>query len=360
MAIKNTSVILALLVSALLSASALAGTFLPMAKKGEVPNPSVLADRIEQSLQSDPLGGAPVKGANINPNGFLDAIQGAGGTVADVRDLPEYLRSLQADTMPSGEVTFSRVEYRPSGNVVDLRNGFARSARKGEKGWYDMNTGKLILAGDCSNSPLVETVVHAPAPVVTYQRPVARPARDPYAGVQRCPGGDPNRRYFQVAMYEPSAAQHTCAIEHMYAHGGRNRGSDPTAWGDPSTNAFSKACGRELHQSQYQLGDNVHEVDITVEENGEEYLLFSGTLQGQRLNPASAEDAKIVGADGEVIFIPEEYTGGRVVVHFKDYSKIRTPVQSGVAYDLSEFGRGCRVMRYTGIELGAGEVAVTE
>jgi hypothetical protein len=162
--------------------------YLPMARKGEIASPKELAERIRESLRKDATGNGRVLGANITPVGFLTAVKKAGATVDGVGALPAYLDSLIERDMPSGMITMSRVILMRDKKgretpLLDVEKGFAREAHKGERGHYDANTGYLIMAGDCSNSPLVVTmgpveppkpapllaVSPAPAPVPTFQ-----------------------------------------------------------------------------------------------------------------------------------------------------------------------------------------------
>lgn len=159
--------------------------YLPMARKGEIASPKALADRIRESLKKGKTGNGRVLGANITPQGFLAAVKKAGGAVDGVQALPAYLDSLIERDMPSGTITMSRVVYTRDAKgtekfVLDIDKGHPREAHRGEHGWYDANTGYLILAGDCSNSPLVPTKGPVEAPAAAASAPAA-PASQPAA-----------------------------------------------------------------------------------------------------------------------------------------------------------------------------------
>ena len=155
---------------------------LPMAKKGEISSPKVLAERIREVLKHDPTGNKKlVRGANTTPAGFLASVQAAGGAVSGVSALPMYLESLIERDMPPGKFTMSRVIYSVEKGTekyaLDIKKGFDREAHKGERGWYDANTGGLILAGDCSNSPLGLVTGPTAPQAPTKPAPSACPAK---------------------------------------------------------------------------------------------------------------------------------------------------------------------------------------
>lgn len=162
--------------------------YLPLAKRNEIASPSVLADRIRESLRADPSGNRLVRGANLSPNGFLQSVKMAGATVDGVAALPMYLSTLVEGDMPRGVITMTRVKYSKSADgretyTLDAVTGYARAGRKGERGWYDANTNQLILAGDCSNSPLAPMAgpIHEHPPVVTRSLPAVPVAPIPPA-----------------------------------------------------------------------------------------------------------------------------------------------------------------------------------
>ncbi|MCF7816143.1 MAG: hypothetical protein K9M10_00780 [Candidatus Pacebacteria bacterium] len=174
---------------------------LPLARKGEISSTKVLAKNIREALAKDPSGNKRlVKGTNTTAAGFLASVQAAGGTVNGLEALPVYLESLMARDMPSGKLTMSRVLYSAGKGVekyqLDIKNGFTRLAHKGEKGWYDANTGRLILAGDCSNSPLRFT--EGPVATVPVQQAQAtQPAL-------QCGDG---KKYFVVRILQKEAME---------------------------------------------------------------------------------------------------------------------------------------------------------
>lgn len=192
--------------------------YLPMARKGEIDNPKMLAARIRESLRKDASGNGQVRGANISPKGFLLAITMAGGGVDGVEALPVYLDSLVEGDMPQGSIAMSRViETRSSSGVknteLDIKRGYSREGRSGERGWYDANTGNLIMAGDCSNSPLAQvkgpvTPTSKPAPVeaakpppVSTPPPVIAQAPPVVPAFQGCTEG----KYLRINIWDKSA-----------------------------------------------------------------------------------------------------------------------------------------------------------
>lgn len=159
--------------------SVVATAALPMAIHGQIPTPTELAKRVRESLKKDPSGYARVRGANATPADFLAAMTKAGAKVEGVQALPVYLESLIQREMPQGSITMSRMIYTKHANGtetfrLDTEKGFPREAHKGERGWYDANTGLLTLAGDCTNSPLRPRegpVAPTPAPVISQPAP---------------------------------------------------------------------------------------------------------------------------------------------------------------------------------------------
>lgn len=135
-----------------------------MAKKSAISNPSELALRIETSLKKDASGGNMIEGAYTTPRGYLAAMNAAGANVQGVSALPAYLQTLIETEMPTVGVTMSRVAYKRAADCaetyeVDVQKGYTRIAIGKEKAWVDPNTGNMILAENCTNSPLSPTTL---------------------------------------------------------------------------------------------------------------------------------------------------------------------------------------------------------
>lgn len=226
---------------------------LPMARYGEIPNPSVLAVRIRESLAADASGNGLVRGANITPNGFLRAIQKAGGTVTGVTALPTYLENLKEGAMPSGKITMSRVLYTRDSNgkedyVLDISTGAPRTGHQGERGWYDANTGLLILAGDCSNSPLSPIVNYVPPPAPVAQQPVLPPQQV----TSSCPKG----KTLELRVFSSEALKYPGVKEAIE----RTRGS--TDFMDASR--VSREYGEKLYYGKYPRANRSYRSVVNV------------------------------------------------------------------------------------------------
>lgn len=343
---KFVGAIMALLIGFCFVASAMGQTYLPLAKKGEIPNPSVLADRVEDSLVEDFSGNGMIVGANTTPNGFLKGIQAAGGTVDSVIDLPQYLRSLTGREMPPGELRLSRADQR---GEVDVDVGTVRPAFVDEQGWFDANTGKFILAGECSNT-------HIPQHVITTTRGV-QTRRQPFPVTQSCPL-EVGSRYLRVAMYEPAAAEHECARATMLPRDAIVTTDESAEWLTP--NRFSRECGQPMAESGFGFGKTEHNVEYAVVRGGEEAIFFRGTIAGDMVLTSSL-GTELVTADNKLVKVPDEYQDGIPVVYFTDdvegkLPNRRTPTKTGIGEKLSLFpvvGRvdGCPAMVYSGIDI---------
>jgi len=351
---KFTRALVALVVTVLFSTSVLAQTLLPLAIRGEIPNPTVLAERIQQSLNEDPSGNGGITGANTTPNGFLSAIQLAGGTVDTVQNLPVYLRSLDGRPMPEGVLHMAAA--LPNGEV-DLVNGVRRSGGAGETGWFDANTNEFILAGDCSNTPIKPNIA------VTRGQPqkvIARTQRqrtEPFpAQVSSCPI-DNAYRWLNVSMYANEAEKHTCSQEFMLPQDGKLHPDDPRARNFLEYDkAFSTRCGAIIRESGLPLGTTVHKVEaFLIRPDGMEEVFFEGTLVGDRLTASSGFE-QMVSRDNYAVRIPREYQEGIIVFGFPEHG-VRTPTASGIGDSVSRFQypvegpTGCHVNQYVGIDL---------
>ncbi len=353
MAKSTLGVIVALFTAILLilfaNAPAFAADRLPLSQPGKILNPTVLADRIDESLKKDSSGSSIVRGANVTPAQFLAAV---GSVDMDVDTYPKmgaYLRTLKEGSMPSGVLHLSEIDMVDGKPVLDLSAGTHRYARDGEKGWYDEYK-KFVLAGECMN-----TVIPL---VISIAKPTLVPSAyvDPYAGKREirttsCPLGEPGR-YVAVHMFEPKTAEDACSKEHMLpADGnmGNAKGQKASSdWSDPD--AFSRFCGRKLHEAKYQFGTTQHAVKLAVVDGDKRYDFFRGTLKGKTFT-ADGESEKLISKDGEAVMIPIDFQGGTVVAFFEDQAKVRTPTPSGVGEDLSTFKDGCAVKILTGIDM---------
>lgn len=141
----------------------------------------VLARLLEESLRRDPSGNAPIEGGPCTtPRMFAEAISAyhpGSLSAAAIRQLPDYIRSLIRRPAPDGLHTMSRVLVGSGACTLDLE-GWARTFAPDEGAWYDPNTGKPVLAGDCSNvvaapSRRATTSVPPPPPVAPQPTEVA-------------------------------------------------------------------------------------------------------------------------------------------------------------------------------------------
>lgn len=289
---------------------------LPMARKGEITSPKVLAERIRETLKADPTGNKKlVRGANTTPAGFLASVQAAGGTVDGLAALPAYLESLVARDMPSGKFTMSRVIYSVASGTekyqLDIERGFAREAHKGEQGWYDANTGRLILAGDCSNSPL--GLVKGP----TAPQPAPAPAPAPSPRASACTSAT---KIGEVMVWWQDVVGKVAGLDNAIAkvRAGRSGYYDPEE--------VSRGFGARIRAS----GTPAPSADVVTVKlhrtSGGVTELFRGSVDGKRRFelPADAVDADVVqivfdGLD-KYVYPPRdlrgkvsEYKGGCVI-----------------------------------------------
>ena len=357
---RKLGAIVALFIASFASTLVLANDCLPLADKGRVANPSVLADRIDESLKIDSSGKSFIRGANITPLEYLEAVNTVprymeppnekySPTVKTVGELPAYLRGLVSGEMPKGKVNLAGV---CEGKLtLGTHEGSGRLAHTGEVGWYDQR-GDFILAGDCLNTriPLQITVTRG---LPMKSMPEAQVWIDPYAGKREvrttsCPLGE-RGRYVAVHMFEPKAAEDACSQEYMLPADGRIEGTSARSdWGNPD--AFSRFCGRKLHEAKYQFGTTSHSIKIALIDGEKRYDFFSGTLKGKTII-ADGESEKLISKDGEAVMIPDEFRSGTVVVFFADQAKVRTPTSSGVGEDLSTFKDECAEKILTGIDM---------
>lgn len=245
-------------------------------------------------------------------------------------------------------LTFTRDgKHRVDRNVrVGLENPPTRKSEvcTTKDGWH------VIRVSGCNNIAVVRPL--KPLVIQVTKGLESRPTRKPFAGQSGCDLGREGR-YIEVAMFTPPAAEHSCAVKHMYAPDGRrNRGEDPTGW-NPGGNSFSENCGREFWEGEkagrLQLSKTPHPVEVVVEDGESETIIFKGTLTGNRLVP-SGDGVEVMSANGKALMIPEVITSGVVVARFGDYAKVRTPTASGIGHPVEAFRQGCRVTRFTAIE----------
>jgi len=154
---KTIVVGLALAIAALANSAFAAGTGMPMMKG--LKNPTELATLVENSLKSDPTGKSLLNPARCKKDGscatahdYFFGIQTAhpSAKLGNIAELPQYLRSLVKQSAPAGEWHISRLLVRGNTHTYDAK-GWKRAFLQGESVWVDVNTGELILAGDCGN-----------------------------------------------------------------------------------------------------------------------------------------------------------------------------------------------------------------
>lgn len=324
-------------------------TRLPLAKDGEIKTPSILADRIIGSLKSDPSGKKVVEGANGAPELFLQAINALQPKVDTYPELDVYLRSLKEGPMPSGVLNLSEIDLIKGKPVLDLTTGSHRYAKPNETGWYDGEN--FVVAGNCMNTEL-PLRIDIKNPISIGKKFV-----DPYAGKPRevsrtsCPLGG-HGRYVTVHMFEPKVAQHACAVQHMLPHDGNlgevRKGQSTKDWSDPD--AFSRQCGKVIHESGYKFATKAHVVEIAVVKGDEKHVFFTGTLKGKNFT-ADGQSESLIAMNGEAVLVPKAFDKGHVVASFSDQAKVRTPAPSGVGENIHNLKEGCAVTVLTAIEM---------
>lgn len=344
------SVIVALSMSVLLVVPTSASEIrLPLAKDGEIKTPSILADRIVVSLKSDPSGRKTVEGANGAPELFLQAIHALQPNVDTYPELDRYLRSLKEGAMPDGILRLSEIDLVGGRPVLDLKTGSHRYAKPGERGWYDGKN--FVVAGNCMNTEL-PLKINITNPISVGEKYV-----DPYAGKPRevkttsCPLGD-RGRYVAVHMFEPKTAQHACAVQHMLPQDGNlgevKEGQSTKDWSDPD--AFSRQCGKVLHEAGYKFSAKAHAIEIAVVNGAEKYPFFTGSLKGKTLT-ADGKSEELIAKNGEAVLVPKVFDKGHVVASFLDQTGVRTPAPSGVGENIANLKDGCAVTVLTAIEM---------
>ncbi len=308
------------LFSIIVSVTAFAATeataYLPMARKGEVSSPKVLAERIRESLTKDANGNVRVRGANTTPVGFLTAVQKAGGAVDGVQALPLYLESLIERDMPSGMLTMSRVKYTRDAAgteqfVLDVEKGFTREAHQGERGWFDPNTGNFILAGDCGNSPLGLTKgpVATPAPVLPP------PPEKVVAGCT-----DPLR--LRLNIWEAKALQ----VAGVSATREATK-PVPASWFEPDrvSRKYGKTFRAMNERGELERSIAPHRVIVTHVRAGAETVLFEGA---------------VVGSSRDILMPKDLHDDDVVKVTFPDHGKLWSPLKGDLRGKGYEFVRG--------------------
>lgn len=321
-------------------------TFLPMNNPNEITDPKVFADRIEESLKKDPSGKGTPRGSNLPVNEILRSVNHVTeNAVGSAKDLPTYFRNLTEGPMPEDQVALAQAKVTPHGNVADLTIGVIRAAHPGEKGWYDANSGKFIMAGKCSNVSLKTRELR-----IAKDQQVGKALKhaSPFGGAKRCPlGSTSGVVYLKPIMREPAAATHECSQAHMLAQDGHVPEGGPENWVDGD--AFSRNCGPLL--GKFKPGSVHHEIVVVHEKgDGNDIPLFEGTLTGDKITAHEGSEP-FLADNGEAIAISKGSGEGYVVVKFKDQSRVRTPTASGVGERLSEFQEGCRALVLTGVDL---------
>ena len=107
-------------------------------------------------------------GSCATAHNYFGGIQEAhpSAKLGNIAELPRYLRSLVKQPAPAGEWHLSRLLVRGDTHTYDA-TGWKRAFLHGEQVWVDINTGELILAGDCGNVVGKGPTKHKPAPAPT-------------------------------------------------------------------------------------------------------------------------------------------------------------------------------------------------
>lgn len=330
-----------------------------MMREANVP-PAVLADRIDKECRRAGVvdGSCKPSGANTTVDGFVAAInanpQGK-RWVASAQELPRFLRSLRKGEFV-GELCLSGVH--PDGTVADYCR-HPRPAHPGEGAWWAGDN--LVLAEDCLNSVVTYQPTELPAVVahgVTYTA-TERERTDPFASQRRavsggCSLGD--GRWFRVMVFEAKAARNECAVRTMLPYGGlmgqREGGGDAGTYDDP--NRFSRTCGATMRHAraagEFNFSATPHHFEVFVQNGGQESVLGKFTVIGNKITGDDEASQSLVNENGELLFLPEEYQTGHLVVRYLSPGELRTPTASGTGERVENIRRGCRVGAFYAID----------
>lgn len=327
---------------------------------------SVLADRVEACLRTDPSGTVcKPAGSNATVADYVTSIHGhQSGAFKHVtpQSLPGFLRGLTAYTLPP---TLSMCLSGMRGNQVVTTCQNERLPHKGEIGWYKDNV--LVLAGDCMNSVVVSTKSLEQVNVRdrTYKAQT-RTRTDPFASRRTTVAGCDmeGERWFGIIVFEAAAARHECAVRTMLPFGGRlgeqEGGGNGGSYHDPDR--FSRTCGAPLRADwkagSLSLSSTAHRFEVVVENGEREDVLFTGTVTGNIITATS--NPELLHESKKLIFLPEEYETGDLVVRYLDPDRLRTPTASGTGERVENIKRGCKVGAFHAIDAdgsSAGDVA---
>lgn len=331
--ILGVIVALFIITTSFANASAFASdSCLPLADKKINPDPSVLADHIDESLKNDQSGKGPIHGANINPLEYLEAVNAVprrysepeetgkySPTVGTVGDLPAYLRTLKSGPMPKGKVSLAGV----CEGKLTLRTheGSGREAHLGEVGWYDQR-GDLILAGDCMNTriPLEITVTRG---LPMRSMPEAQAVSVPDLPAFNSPQAGTCPMKTTIVVYQSSAADAPGVRAKLGDDTGGRRvaGAKPGSYDGDGREDYrvSRADGRAL--TQYPLSTVPHEMNVFIRpsDGTDDTILFAGKVTGK-----------------QEVFIPSLFKAGdKVIVRFAE--RMFSPSRHGIHIWFEEF-----------------------
>ncbi len=308
--------------------------WLPMSIREQHPDPTSLATAFEESIRKDPSGKTRIRGTNSTPNDFATAMKIAGTKDGKVPfdgldGIPAYLRSLGSKAMPDREIRMSRIGWQKDvvGRVsfkLDVKEGFKRKGTKGEYGWYDPNTGLLILAGDCANSPLDLTELE-PAP---QGDPLPRVAGVP--GIEFTPR-KPSKplcatKWFQVNIWDSAALGVPGVSEAILAAKSvpKERVGDEVFAPNRVSRMFGAEFRRRHDTGFLARGKSMHQVQIVLKKGEVEYSLTGD------------EPVSMTGVYR--IELPADWNEATdvVIIRFGDYAPLASPVNSGIHAKHSE------------------------
>ncbi len=326
-----------------------------MMRERNVP-PAVLADRIEEgcvrSGRIDPA--CKPRGSNATVADYVSAINAnpeGRVLVKDAADLPRFLRALKQGPFTGEECLAGMKGAELSAFCHNLRAPHA-----GEVAWWHEDM--FVLAGDCLNAR-VPYQLQAVETKGTYFKPLVRERTDPFASRRQKMEGQcafPDDRFFGVMVFEAKAAQHECTARTMLPYGGRigarDGGGNGGSYHDP--NRFSRTCGAPLRAEwkagTISLSTTPHQFEVIVENGTNEEVIFVGTVIGNTITAASEEHSGLIHESGNLLYLPEEYKSGDLVIRYMDPDGLRTPTASGTGERVENIRAGCKVGAFYAID----------
>jgi hypothetical protein len=319
---------------------------------------SALADAIEACGDNS----CRPRGLNTDAEGFLHAVQQhASGSYKELTldELPDFLRSLEKRALPPNE-DLCLAGMRGEQVITTCKE--RRKPHPGEWGWYDGET--LVLAGDCLNAVVHFSLASTEVKATPYQV-TTRERTDPFASRRQTVAGCDmeGERWFGVIVFEPKAAEHECAVRTMLPYGGlmgaREGGGNSGTYHD--ANRFSRTCGTALRTEwragKLALSSTPHDFEVFVERpGGKEDLLFVGTVTGNVIT-APKEHRGLIHESGNLLFLPDEYQDGTLVVRYLNPDELRTPTASGTGERVENIKTGCSVGAFHAITAGSERIA---